>query len=258
MKPYLVTNSILTCLRTFGFLCGLMFVAEPVDAQFQQHNPVEMWVLRGQTQDQFSQQMISRGVREIGMIKRTLTDGNVPLTDKQEARLNLAVEGTAAEFGHDLSIIRASTQDLDMNNAQDQQKALQMLQPVMMRAQSSFYGKGSMFYQVVKRTLDQPQLELLTAEQQATAKRRAHVLNQRFVAALDERIILLKVQREKLVELMDKQQLKEIPANLSSIEGYLRIIKIPDKELGECLDAEQVKTLQQLIAPYRNFEANLP
>lgn len=216
---------------------------------------VQMWVLQGQDERDYLQRLESQAALLIEEVKRVIVDH--PLSAEQEAKLQVAVKGTASRFKQDLSYYEALTSDFDMNNGNDQQKAAQLLAPAMQQAQQGWYGKAFL-EKVVDRTLDAEQQKLLSERRRAQREQRHRALTLRMVADLDTRLSLTKDQREKLVELMNQQEITKIPPNYDTIVGHMKILRIPPKDLDAFLDQRQSEVLQKTIEPYRNIEARFP
>ncbi len=227
-------------------------------AQAQRQEAVDLWILQGQTEEAYKRNLVSTGEQKIVGIKRTLASGDQALTNDQEARLKLSIQGTASRFVHEIASMRAATAGVDINNAQDQQKAIQILQPLMQRVQQGLYNDNSLFERTLDHVLSKPQQELIAKKQQEALDRRNHAITLKFVAQMDDRMLMLKSQRDKLVELMEKQKIRKVPDNWYSIEPHLKVLRIPEEELKSFLDETQVKSLQKLVEPYRNMEAQIP
>lgn len=127
----------------------------------------------------------------------------------------------------------------------------------MQQAQQGWYGK-EFFDQTLNRTLDTEQRELLTARKTEQRIKRHRALTLRAVADLDGRLSLTKAQRAKMVELMGQHDITKLPENYESVVGFMKLLRIPEKELAEFLDARQCETLRKTLEPYRNYERMFP
>ncbi len=111
---------------------------------------------------------------------------------------------------------------------------------------------------LVEGSLDAEQQKLLNERRRAQREQRHRAMTLRMVAELDTRLTFTKAQREKLVELMNKQEVSRLPRNYDSIVGHVKIARIPQKELEAFLDEKQVEVIQRMIEPYRNIESRFP
>ncbi len=252
------------CLRRCHCLVWLVvlssLICSPASAQFEfavnanRQDAVKMWILGGQTEDSYQKKIRTSCDQSIVELKKVLKDKSLSLRPEQETRLDLAREGTTSQFMSDILQYEALTGPMNVNDQNDQQKALQILQPAMMEAQQGWYGKAY-FEKLLNSILDAEQKQALADYRRERTERMHRVMTMRMVADLTDPLALTKSQRDQLLEQMNKQAVKEMPPNYNSIICFIKILRIPDEKLNEFLDAKQAEALRTMVAPYQNFEA---
>lgn len=254
MNPMSCRLAIATSLATVGISVSSLTIRghgqDPRD-------PVRQWLLQGQSDGDHLLRLKMQGDRALGEVKEIVAASTHPLSSEQESKLRLAIDGINARFTQDLAQYRALTEDLDINARNDQNRAMELLQPAMQQAHSGWYGK-EFFAQIVNRTLDAEQKKVLTERRKSQRANRLQAISVSTVADLDERLALTKLQREKLLELMNRNDISKLPENYDFVVGYLKLLRIPPKDMDECLDVPQRATLEKILQSYRGYERAIP
>ncbi len=220
------------------------------------HDAVQMWILRGQTKETFQESLVAQAEQTVNDLKQVMEDGSHPLTPEQELRLRLAVKGVGSRFKQDISQLSAKVGLVNLNDINEQRKALAVLQPAMQKMQQGWYGKET-FEKIIEKTLEVDQRELLSTRRRERTEQLNKAVVLRVVANIDTRLGMTKAQREKLVELINQQPVHRAPENLQSFVPFVKILRIPKKELEAFLDEKQVETLLALMAPYQQWERSI-
>lgn len=231
-----------------------LWLHQPVWSQVpERRDAVARWLLRGGTETELKQRLLTQGQQKYEEVKHTLDADGCALSDVQDNKLQLAMKGVISRHFHEMASLQAATENFDMNKQNEQQEALQILMPAMQRTQIGPFEGDSLFARVLEQTLDTKQKAIFEKRRLEKVAQRHHAIVLKTVAELDDRLALLKLQREKLVQLMDDQVLNSLPANFERYVGYLKINKIPESELAKFLDAEQVRALKQAGERYQGI-----
>lgn len=237
-------NVVAVCLLVQSlFLCGQS------QAQMQaQRNAVDVWIMRNRSEQQLKEQFELQASRKIEHL-RNVCD----LRPEQVEKLRLAAAGDVNRLFNAIASMRHETGSLDITKQEDSLKASRVLQSLMARTQSNIFAEDSLFATALDRTLDQDQRDAHQRDVANKLEQRHHALALSAVASLDERLGLVKDQRDKLVELMDEQSCPNLPAMYECYVGYIKLSVTPDADLSKVLDAEQIALVRQTCARYRNM-----
>ena len=219
-----------------------------------QRDAVDIWLLGGLTEQQMKSQLTAEAERKIERIQTVCS-----LNADQLNKLQMVAKGEVARVFYDIVTLRQATAGLNMNNQNDMQKAAQLVMPARTRLQAGLDEDGSLFSKVLVQVLSAQQSAAYEEQKRLELKQLHHALVLSTVADLDQRLGLVKEQREKLVELMDGQSLemqmtKKIPRSYGMYIGYLKLLRIPDSELSKFMDAQQLNIVNKVCEQYRNIE----
>lgn len=242
------------CLVWFCLASGRLVEHAAAQAPVRQ-NAVQIWILRGLSKEAYEQRLVTLGENSLSNVKQVLADGQEPLTSEQESKLKLALKGVVSRFQQDIVQLDALVGEINLNDQNEQRKAVQLLQPAMQRAQQGWYGK-EMFEQVVENILTPPQREQVENQRLRKLEQQYRALTLRFVADLDGVLVLSKDQRERLVNLINEQKIPKLPENFLSYVAHLKVLRIPAKDLS-FLDEKQREKLTATVEPYRMWERSI-
>jgi hypothetical protein len=175
------------------------------------------------------------------------------LSDAQAAQLQQVALGDVNRTMQEVASLRHATEGLSIANREDLIKAQQMTRPLATRIQAGLHGKGSLFAKYLEHTLDESQKKRLQGFLAEKARERRHLLALDTVAAIEQRVPLLKAQREKLVELIDQQPMPELNGDIAIYSGYVRLAAVSEGQLNAFLDAEQTEFITRIAEPYKRW-----
>jgi len=129
------------------------------------------------------------------------------------------------------------------------------LQPLQMEIQSGLFNDESMLLRVLPKALDDAQLDLY--KQEALARRTYRILAtlELMIVAADESLGLMIDQREQLTDLCKKHV--RTPRRFGKHDSdfiLYELSRIPEQQVREILDADQMKAWQQATAKGRGME----
>jgi hypothetical protein len=237
------------CVFMLWILVVLLAVGQVTAQEF---NWLESWVFAGRPEADFRKRL-----QDQARVKIDQVDNICKLTASQKQKLLLATKGDVDRFFREIEAARKETSGLNAQDRNAVQQAWAKINPLATRLQSGLFNDDSLFSKVLPRTLDELQSSEYSRvmEEQTRRLHRALVLDT--VASLEESLPLLSSQREKLVELILKQEIKPINGPMETYLGYAKLSKIPENELETFLDRKQVIVLKQLIGRYEMVLQNL-
>ncbi len=116
------------------------------------------------------------------------------------------------------------------------------------------FAEGSLFDKVFHSSLDDSQQQLYEAQIQLDRARRWKAITRTNVADIEKSMPLLGHQREKLLKLLDEVEVpKKMNKHMDGYVGYLRLIKVEEKELAEFLDEHQLAVIEQYRERYQGW-----
>jgi hypothetical protein len=217
------------------------------------NDAVTMYIMSGRPKQQFQENLERQA--KLHVITAREACG---LNPEQASKLEQAALGDVTRAMQDLVVLRRATEGFNLSNGPEMQKAFEMLQPFMMRMRSGLHGEGSLFSRYLQHTLDEAQRKRYQEYLAEKERQRHHLITLNTVAAIDERVPLMKAQREQLVELIDKQPIPKLGLNTDMVSAYVRLADVPEGELTRFLDAEQSKFIIKICEPYRAFRGVVP
>lgn len=129
------------------------------------------------------------------------------------------------------------------------------LQPLQMEIQSGLFNDESMLLRVVPKALDDAQRAIYEHEARARRTFRMLAKLELLLVAADESLGLMIDQRERLTELCEKYV--RTPRRFGKYDSDVilyELSRIPENEVREILDADQMKGWQQATAKGRGME----
>jgi hypothetical protein len=200
----------------------------------------ESWALQGRTEQYFRESIESQAQLEIETLKSV-----VPITESQERKLKLALEGDLARFFRMVDEARFKTRNMQPVNEQVGEIS-RIISPIQQIVQKGILNESSLFHNVLESILTTEQADLWRKE----TSRRQRLINRAIVqvqvVALEKTMPLLSKQREALIELvLDRLEGKKV---IDQYRVYLvdyAMFTVPESKLKEILDDKQVKFYSQ-------------
>ena len=236
-------------------LCG----ATNADAQFfgnqqQEQDWISNWVFQGRSEKDIQSQLQSDCQMRLKMLDRVCD-----LSDSQMAKMTTAGDGDVTRFFRDVAQIRSELKKLGLkgNDNNDINQMWQIVSPLSQQFQKGMFAEKSLFQKVMRSALSEEQQDLYQAALDKNRKRRWKTLTRINVAEIEKSMPLLTEQREKLLELLDAQELPDkIDKHMDASVGYLKLLKakMQDEDLGDILDKQQMAVIQKYCDRYRGWE----
>jgi hypothetical protein len=210
----------------------------------QEQDWIQSWVFNGRTEKSVRERFELQASQKIEQLKTSCT-----LTEEQLGKLRLAAAGDVSRFFHDVARVREATAGKRMQDQNAVQEAWAIISPLAARMQKGIYEEDSLLNKVLASILDKTQQQEYDRVREEQVQRRHHAIVLTTVAAIEEGVPLLAEQRLRLIELIDRQQLKPkiIPHNYETYIGYLKLSQVPEEELAALLDQEQLATIKRML-----------
>lgn len=219
----------------------------------QQQDWVSNWAFNGRTEKQVESQLKSDYQMRLKMIDR-LCD----LQQPQVAKMTTAGDADVSRFFRDVAKARREVDALGLkgNNNNDINQMWQIVSPISQQMQAGIFSDKSLFQKVMRSTLSEGQHGLYEAELKKNRQRRWQTITRVNVAEIEKSTPLLADQRQKLLELLDAQEIPDkINSNMDAYIGFLKLLKAKkqDKKLGNILDKQQMVVIQKYCDRYRGW-----
>ncbi len=212
----------------------------------QQTDWVQSWLFNGRTET-----VVRQGLQNQAEQRLTLMKDTCHLSEEQYAKLKLAAAGDVNRFFHEVAQVRKATAGVDQQNQNAIQEAWLVVSPLSVRLQAGIYDEKSLFVKVMSSTLDETQVMEYKRVLREQIDRRHHAMVLAVVSTLEENIPLVGEQREKLIALLDAQNIKEVKQQgMEAYIGYAKLGKVPDEELEKLFDKDQLKALKAVRERY--------
>jgi hypothetical protein len=218
---------------------------------------IASWVFQGQTEAEFEKQLHF----DYSMRVKTI-DRLCKLKDEQRSKLNLAGAADVTRFFRNVAKTRKKIDALDLqgNQRDEINQVWEIVSPLQMKVNNGLFADESLFQSVMRSVLSEEQQELYAAEIQRNQDRRRRVLTRVNVAEMERSMPLLAHQREKLLELLDLQELpKTMTRHTEGYAGFLKLVKLKkadEQALSELLDENQIKVVDQFCERYQGWVGN--
>ncbi|MGN6547251.1 MAG: hypothetical protein ACTHK7_19515 [Aureliella sp.] len=173
------------------------------------------------------------------------------LNAEETEKLKLVAMGDVDRAMNQITALRHATEDLSPTVQADVQKALLLLQPFQNEMQRGFHEEGSLFARYLKHSLSDAQRERYEVYAEERKKTFHHLFVLTTVSSLNDRVPLLKSQREKLIELIDSRPIPNLPQNAESYSAYVRLANVPKEKLKAFLDEEQASFIIRTCERYQ-------
>jgi len=212
----------------------------------------DQWVFGGKTTSQVTKRLDSLLLLQVESVQRACE-----LSDAQKKKLQLAGRGDMKRFFGSVEEMRQKFREVrrDQNRFNN---IWQEIQPLQMRFNSGIYDDKSLFYKVLKRTLDSDQSEQYDEREQERRRFRYEAKVELAVAMMETGVPLRDVQRRKFVTLLLKET--EPPTKFGQYDYYVvlyKAAKLPKEKLQPIFDDGQWRAVTQLLAHGRGMEATL-
>ena len=219
----------------------------------QNQDWVAMWAFNGRTDDQVRKQLDNELQMRIGMVDRLCE-----LDDGQEAKLSRSAQADITRFFRQVTKIREEVKEsgLNANNNQDMNKLWQIISPLTIAMQQGVFGENSLFQKVLRGTLEPEQSKTYKDALKKNRERRWKTLTRVNVAEIEKSTPLIGDQREKLLAILDKQEIPEkFNKQMDGYVGYLKLMKArkEDPTLGGFLDKHQLAVMNQYCDRYQGW-----
>jgi hypothetical protein len=237
-------------------ICGMSqqvsFGQFAVRAVAVQQGWFESWALQGRTEQYFRDNIESQAQLEIETLKSV-----VPITEFQEKKLKLALEGDLARFFRMVDEARFKTRNMQPVNEQVGEIS-RIISPIQQVVQKGILDDSSLFHNVLENMLTPEQADLWKKE----SSRRQRLINKAIVqvqiCALEKTMPLLGKQREALINtVLDRLEGKKV---IDQYRVYLvdyAMYTLPQSKLKEFLDEKQVKFYSQKRSQVEGWKSML-
>lgn len=238
-RPSIAPSRLLRSLLCGWILCCL---GPEVHAQFMaravavQQGWFESWALQGKSEAYFRDYVKSQAQLEIENLKAVVT-----ITERQEAKLILALEGDLSRFFRMVDEARFKTRNMQPVNEQVGEIS-RIISPIQQKVQKGILDDSSLFHSVLESMLSPEQSDLWKEEN----ARRQRLINKAIVQVqitnLEKSMPLLQKQREALINsILDRLEGKRV---IDQYRVYLvdyAMYTVPESKLKQILDEGQVK-----------------
>lgn len=224
------------CFVLWGISSQIAYCQFAMRAAAVQQGWFESWALQGRTEQYFREHIESQAQLEIEVLKSV-----VAITELQEKKLKLALDGDIARFFRLVDEARFKTRNMQPVNEQVGEIS-RIISPIQQIVQKGILDDSSLFRNVLESMLTTEQAELWKKE----TSRRERLINRAIVQVqivnLEKTMPLLSKQREALINtVLDRLEGKKV---IDQYRVYLvdyAMFTLPDSKLKEILDEKQVK-----------------
>ena len=219
-----------------------------------QQDWVAMWAFNGRSEEQVRTQLNAEGEMRVAQIDRVCS-----LNDGQKKKLAKAADADVKRFFRDVAKVRNQIVEMGGNENVNQRinEIWPIVSPLAQRVQQGILADKSLFEKVIRSTLDEQQTNDYQQAMKDDQIRRRKVITRANLAEIERMLPLLSDQREKLLELMDAQELPDkINRQAVGYVGFIKLIKASkrDKQLANILDKHQLAVVNQICDQYRGWE----
>lgn len=223
-------------------------------AQIQAHRDIlAMYVFNGVDEATFKKQLDDQA--------KVVVDRIVKITGIDESRrqkLMLAATGDLRRFYRELETVRMQTKDLDTQNQEQMQKAMQMVMPIRQRVSAGILNEASLFEKLLEAVLTEDQRaaydEYLRKRERALCTAVLHAT----IADMEKSLPLTVEQRTKLLDLLEANPFpKKVQGRSLYNVGWLLLARLDDAEVAKILDAQQQQAFRQLTKQFENQAGGL-
>jgi hypothetical protein len=241
----------------FVALWMLSLIASPAQSQIfraaaVQQNWFESWALQGRNEQYFRQQLESQAQLQIDSLKTVVT-----ISEDQEAKLRLALEGDLARFFRMVDEARFKTRNMQPVNEQVGEIS-RIISPLQQLVQQGILNDDSLFSGMMGNILNDEQETLWKAEQ-ARRQRLIHkAIIQVQLCTLERTMPLLAKQREALITaVLDRLEGKNVTDQYRVYLVDYAMYTMPDTRLKEFLDDRQVEFYKEKRSQVEGWKSML-
>ena len=223
-----------------------------IRANVVQQGWFESWALQGRNEQYYRERVESQAQLEIENLKSV-----VPISELQEKKLKLALEGDLARFFRMVDEARFKTRNMQPVNEQVGEIS-RIISPIQQIVQKGILDETSLFHGVLDNMLTPEQSELWDKE----LARRQRLINKAIVqvqiCALEKTMPLLSKQREALTNVvLERLEGKKV---INQYRVYLvdyAMYTLPESKLKTFLDEKQVKFYSQKRSQVEGWKSML-
>ena len=225
-------------------------------ASAQQQDWIKSWGFGGRSRSQVEEQLTFDSKQRVALLDRLCS-----LDDAQQQKLSRAADTDVCRFFREVDSIERKVETMDLgDNNRNINEVFQVISPIQTKLREGLFAEQSLFQKVVRSTLTDQQQSLYEAEMEKNRRRRWTVMTRSNLADIERSMPLVADQREKLLELMEEQELPiKMQKQMDGYAGYLKLLMIDDREavLAEFLDDDQVEVISKYCERYRGWERML-
>jgi hypothetical protein len=230
------------------FILAAVAFSESATAQMPraQNQVLQAYVLQGKTVPHIEKELTGKANVLVNAAKELLD-----LNEQQVATLKLACSGDISRIIQDIAELELHTKDIDLqkmgNNQEEMQKIWPMVMPARQRIELGLHKKDSLFLKAFDSVLSKEQQEKYQQHEQKKTARKVLAITKMTLVEMEGKLPLTQKQRNKIVELVEKNPLpKSIDDNTSYYIGLTILSRLPKEQLSEILTEDQVKIFQQM------------
>ena len=241
----------------FVALCIIAVIASPARAQIfraaaVQQNWFESWALQGRNEEYFRQQIESQAQLQIDSLKNVVT-----ISEDQEAKLRLALEGDLARFFRMVDEARFKTRNMQPVNEQVGEIS-RIISPIQQLVQQGILNDESLFHGMLGSILNDEQETVWKAE----TSRRQRLIHKAIVqvqlCTLEHTMPLLAKQREALITaVLDRLDGKNVTDQYRVYLVDYAMYTMPESRLKEFLDERQVEFYKERRSQVEGWKSML-
>ncbi len=218
----------------------LVILLLPTRGWCQNDQWFDSWVFQGRQQADYRQKLEAQLEAQLAILNRDLE-----LSDQQLEKLRTAGRGDINRFLSKVDAIRKKTAQMNPNQ-ENIQELWEIIMPIQQTAQRGLLTHDSLFRKVLVVTLSDEQRRREQENEKANRDHLYAVLTRQTIAEMEQSVPLVSHQRRKLLDLLLAQEAVPVDGPGSeSIVGLQRLCKVPERELANILDADQLKHVLQ-------------
>lgn len=209
-----------------------------------------MYLFNGEDEATFKAQLQARAALRASRVSEV-----AGLDKRQREKLNWALQGDLNRFFRDMEAARRKTEGLNLQNQNEMQAAWQHIAPLHQKITTQgVLGDDSLFEKVLATSLEPQQSEKLETYLQSRAGAELSAIIRVTLAELEKSIPLLQSQRNRLIELIQKQDLpKSIQPGMEVMAGFYVLSKLKEGDISAILDEKQCVAFTKMQKQYAGF-----
>ena len=200
----------------------------------------DSWVFQGRQQADYRQKLESQLEAQLAILNRDLE-----LSDQQLEKIRTAGRGDICRFFRKVDTVRKKTAQMN-SNQENIQELWEIIMPIQQTAQRGLLTHESLFRKVLVATLSDEQRRREQENEKANRDHLYAVLTRQTIAEMEQSVPLVSHQRQKLLDLLLAQEAVPLDSPGSeAIVGLQRLCKVPERELANILDPDQLRLVLQ-------------